>query len=138
MKIRLALAAACMMALSAQAIANPQRTAILDRFAAEAKQQDKAFSAFSAERGKALFMDKHTGGKPEFPACASCHTSDPKSSGQTKAGKEIPPMAVSKTPTRFTDPAEVEKWFGRNCNQVLGRDCTASEKGDFITFLISQ
>ena len=44
-------------------------------------------------------------------------------------------MAVSVTPERFTDAAKVEKWFGRNCNTVLGRECTALEKGDFITYL---
>ena len=27
---------------------------------------------------------------------------------------------------------------GRNCNNVLGRQCTATEKGDFIAFMLSQ
>jgi hypothetical protein len=47
-------------------------------------------------------------------------------------------MAVSMTPDRFTDPEKVAKWFSRNCNGVLGRDCTAVEKGDFITYLSSK
>jgi hypothetical protein len=47
-------------------------------------------------------------------------------------------MAVSKTPDRYTDPAKVEKWFQRNCQSVLGRECTAVEKGDFLTFMTSQ
>ena len=47
-------------------------------------------------------------------------------------------MAVSKTADRFTDPEKVAKWFLRNCTTVLGRECTATEKGDVITFLASQ
>lgn len=138
MKKRLVLAAVCVLALSSQAFANPQRQAILNQFTTQAKQQDGAFTGFSAEKGQAFFAAKQTGGKPDFPSCTTCHTPDPKNSGQTKAGKEIPPMAASKTPARFTDQAEVEKWFGRNCNQVLGRECTAAEKGNVITYLTNQ
>jgi len=47
-------------------------------------------------------------------------------------------MAVSKNPTRFTKVDEVTKWFGRNCSSVLGRECTAIEKGDIITYLSSK
>ena len=55
----------------------------------------------------------------------------------TRAGKTIEPMAVSASPSRFTDIAKTEKWFGRNCKTVLGRACSAQEKGDFITYLSS-
>ena len=48
------------------------------------------------------------------------------------------PMAVSSNPGRFTDPAQVEKPFDRDCSNVLGRACTAEEKGDFITYLKEQ
>ena len=44
-------------------------------------------------------------------------------------------MAVSVSAERFTDPEKVAKWFTRNCNSVLGRECTAAEKGDVITYL---
>jgi hypothetical protein len=47
-------------------------------------------------------------------------------------------MAVSTTPDRYTDAAKVAKWFRRNCKSVLGRECTAQEKGDFLAFMISQ
>ncbi len=47
-------------------------------------------------------------------------------------------MAVSRSPERFTDPDKVAKWFARNCDTVLGRPCTAREKGDFITFMQRQ
>lgn len=117
------------------AAANPARDAILAAFAAEAKQADPAFAGFSAERGHTFWAAAHSGGKPDTPSCTTCHTPDPTREGQTRAGKQIAPMAVSRTPDRFTDSAKVAKWFGRNCNSVLGRDCTAVEKGDIITYL---
>lgn len=119
----------------AAATGNAAREAILAGFAVEAKQADPAFAGFSAERGHAFWTAAHAGGKPDTPSCTSCHTSDPTREGETRAGKQIAPMAVSKTPDRFTDPEKVAKWFGRNCNTVLGRDCTAVEKGDVITYL---
>jgi hypothetical protein len=54
------------------------------------------------------------------------------------AGKSIEPVAVSVSPARYTDPAKVEKWFRRNCTEVLGRECTPLEKGDWLTYVISQ
>lgn len=122
----------------AAAAANPGRDAILAAFAAEAKKADPGFAGFSAQRGQAFFAANHTGGKPDTPSCTICHTSDPTREGQTRAGKQIAPMAVSMTPDRFTDAEKVAKWFARNCNGVLGRDCTAVEKGDFITYLSSK
>jgi hypothetical protein len=118
--------------------ANPARDAILAQLAAEAKQADPGFTGFSAQRGGAFWAAAHAGGKPDTPACITCHTHDPRAEGQTRAGKAIAPMAVSKTPDRFTDPAKVEKWFLRNCKTVLGRTCTAVEKGDVITYLSGQ
>lgn len=120
------------------AIADDRRDAILADFAAQAKAADPGFAAFSADRGKAFWFAEHTGGKPDATSCTGCHTKDPKAKGQTRAGKEIKPMAVSKSPDRFTDPEKVAKWLLRNCTTVLGRECTPSEKGDVITFLASQ
>jgi len=111
---------------------------LLDYYAAIAKSSDAAFDGFSAERGKTLFTSKFPGGKAETPSCTTCHTDDPKKMGQTRAGKEIDPMAVSVSPQRYTDQEKAEKWFGRNCRNVLGRECTPTEKGDFITFMVSQ
>jgi|GEM_PF-366343 len=114
----------------------PARNAILAMLAAQALAADPAFSGFSAERGGALFAGRFSGGSPELPSCTTCHSPDPRQFGQTRAGKEIEPMAVAVTPARFTDTEKVEKWFGRNCQGVLGRSCTPTEKGDFITFMI--
>lgn len=112
--------------------ANPARDAIIAGYATQAGQSP------SAARGKALFMGTHTGGKPETPSCTVCHTQNIHNPGRTRVGKPIEPMAVSVTPSRFTDPAKVEKWLGRNCRTVLGRECTPLEKADILTWLNSQ
>lgn len=103
--------------------------AIIDSYAAAGGAN------FSADAGKALFQANHTGGNVDTPSCTTCHTTDPKKVGHTRAGKEIAPMASSLSPDRFTDPAKVEKWFRRNCTEVLGRECSPAEKADFIQFL---
>ncbi|MYZ49381.1 DUF1924 domain-containing protein [Propylenella binzhouense] len=123
-------------AATGPAAAGPAQQAILDHYAAEAKAAG-APSAFSAARGEAFFRAKH-GVSAESPSCSACHTADPRNPGRTRAGKPIEPMAVSAVPTRFTDLAEVEKWFRRNCNTVLGRACTPAEKGDFVAFMASR
>ena len=52
--------------------------------------------------------------------------------------KLIEPMAASVAPTRYADPAKVEKWFKRNCTEVLGRECTPLEKGDWLAYMAQQ
>lgn len=125
------------LAVPALAAAGP-RDELLNRYKAEARTADASFSGFSAARGEALYRDRHAGGKPDTPACTSCHANDPRKPGQTPTGKAIDPVAVSVSPDRYTDSAKVEKWFRRNCNEVLGRECTALEKGDWLTWMISQ
>lgn len=119
------------------AIAAP-RDDILGQYATAAKAASPAFSGFSAKRGETLHLSKFNGGKPDTPSCTTCHGDSPRSAGRTPAGKAIDPVAVSVSPTRYTDPAKVEKWFRRNCTEVLGRECTPLEKGDWLTYVISQ
>ncbi len=120
------------------AIAAGGRDAVLDHYAELAKAADSAFSGFSSARGEAFFRAERATDDPELSSCTSCHTADPRNAGETRVGQEIAAMAVSVSPERFTDPAKVEKWFRRNCNTVLGRECTPREKGDFIDFMASQ
>lgn len=123
--------------VAAPTLAGP-REVQLDKYAAEARAANPAFAGFSAVRGKALHNNPQTGGKADTPSCTTCHRSDPRSTGQTPAGKAIEPMAVSVNANRYTDPAKVEKWFKRNCTEVLGRECTPQEKGDWLSFVIGQ
>ena len=116
--------------------AGAAQQAVLGQFAQAAKASGQPFSGFSADRGKAFFLASP--GSGETPSCSTCHTTDPTRMGRTRVGKEIEPMATSANPERFTDLDNVEKWFRRNCYTVLGRECTAIEKGDFIAFMTSR
>ena len=89
----------------------------------------------SAERGQNLFNRKW-GVSQTMPACTSCHTEKPMAEGKhVVTSKRIAPLAPAANPERFTSPAKVEKWFRRNCQEVIGRECSAAEKADFIQFV---
>ncbi len=94
----------------------------------------QAGAAPQPARGQQLFTASH--GR-EW-RCASCHGVTPTQAGQHAAtGKPIGPMAPAFNAQRFTDPAKVEKWFRRNCNDVLGRACSAQEKSDVLSWLMT-
>jgi hypothetical protein len=110
----------------------------LAQYASAAKAEAPGFAGFSSERGKLLHTQRFAGGKPDTPACTTCHGKDPRGAGQTPTGKTIEAMAASANPARYADPAKVEKWFKRNCTEVLGRVCKPQEKGDWLTFMLGQ
>ena len=94
----------------------------------------QAGTTAAAARGEQFFTDKH--GR-EW-ACASCHGTPPTQAGKHAAtGKPISALAPAFNPERFTDPAKVEKWFRRNCNDVVGRECSAGEKADVLAWLMT-
>jgi cytochrome c553 len=120
---------ACLALLSAPALADTPQQLL-------ATYQQQAGSA-SAARGEAFFFAKVTQSGGEIASCSSCHTDNPKATGKTRAHKPIEPLAPVANRERLTDTAKVEKWFKRNCRDVLARECTAQEKADFVAFLIS-
>ena len=66
------------------------------------------------------------------------HTSAPSVDGKhASTGKVIAPLAPAFNPERFTDMAKTEKWFRRNCNDVMGRECSSSEKADVLAWLLT-
>jgi len=106
---------------------------LIGQYATQAKQENAVFPGFSAQQGKAFFLGRHGN-----ESCTGCHTDNLKASGKhAKTGKVIEPLAPVANPIRLSDPAKVEKWFKRNCNDVLQRACTAQEKGDVMTWLVS-
>ncbi len=93
----------------------------------------QAGMAASPQRGQQFFNATH--GK-EW-SCASCHGAAPTQAGKhASTGKTIGALAPAVNAQRFTDAAKVEKWFRRNCNDVLGRECSAAEKADVLSWLI--
>jgi len=131
------IAVSLLSSLVALAAVGTAQQAVIDHYAAAAKTTDPGFKGFSVDRGRAFFLAKHDA-NADTPSCSTCHTADPRQAGQTRVGKAIDPMAVSVNPQRFTDLDKVELWFRRNCNTVLGRECTAMEKGDYVTFMANQ
>ncbi|HQO15824.1 MAG TPA: DUF1924 domain-containing protein [Methylotenera sp.] len=110
---------------------------LLKQYEVQAKQEHSAFTGFSAEKGATFFKTERVHSDGKNVSCATCHTADPRNQGKTRANKVIEPMAPIVNPKRFTDAAKVEKWFGRNCKDVLERACTAQEKGDYISYMLS-
>jgi hypothetical protein len=85
-------------------------------------------------RGQQLFTTKH--GK-EW-SCSTCHSAAPTVDGKhATTGKVIGPLAPAFNAERFTDIAKSDKWFRRNCNDVMGRECTAVEKADVLSWLMT-
>jgi cytochrome b len=109
---------------------------MLETYAREAKAGDPSFTGFDAARGKAFYAAAHPSKSGEL-SCATCHTPDPTKPGRSPVGKNIDALAPSATPDRFTDQRKTDKWFDRNCKQVLGRVCTARERGDLVTWLFT-
>lgn len=107
--------------------------AVLASLPAIGAQNDEAVA-----RGQTLHTQNFSGGKPDTPSCTTCHGKDARAAGRSRTGKAIEPMAVSVSPTRYTNPGNVEKWFKRNCVEVLGRECTAREKDDWLAYMSSQ
>ena len=94
-------------------------------------------SEISVANGKKLFYLERLHSKGESVSCTLCHTTDARQPGKTRANKVIEPLAPVANPKRFTDEAKVEKWFTRNCKDVLERLCTAEEKQSFILYMKS-
>lgn len=107
---------------------------IMAAYATEAAHAQPGFQA-QAARGGAFYAQRFAV-SAKMPACTACHTDDPVRPGRhAVTGKDIRPLAPAANAERFTDPAQVEKWFRRNCREVVGRECSAAEKADFIAFL---
>ncbi len=107
---------------------------LAEAYAGEASRLAPGFRA-SPQRG-AEFYAKRFAASEKMPACSACHTDSPFRPGQhAVTGKAIKPLAPRAEAARFSDPAKVEKWFRRNCSEVLGRECSAAEKADFILFV---
>ena len=109
---------------------------------AQAATPAEQLSAYTAQagapaqtaRGQQFFNSRH--GKDW--SCASCHGASPTAPGKhASTGKVITPLAPAFNPERFADSAKTEKWFRRNCNDVVGRECSASEKADVLAWLMT-
>lgn len=133
MKLHKILMAAIMLFATSAALATPATDELFARYKSEGA------AGFDAARGGQNWSKENKGEDGQMMSCASCHGKDLSKEGKHhKTGKVIQPMAPSANKERFTDVKKIEKWFKRNCNDVLARECTAQEKGDFLKYLLSK
>lgn len=124
--LALCLAAALPFALPAARAATPAEQ--LANYSALAKASGQP------ARGQQFFTTQG----PKDWSCSSCHGATPTQPGKhASTGKPIQPLAPAFNTERFVDPAKTEKWFRRNCNDVLGRECSAAEKADVLAWLMT-
>lgn len=133
MKLHKILLAASLLFAAPVALATPATDELFARY------KSQGATAFDAERGGKAWSKETKGEDGQMLSCASCHGSDLGKEGKHhKTSKVIQPMAPSANKERYTDVKKIEKWFKRNCNDVLARECTAQEKGDFLKYLLGK
>ncbi len=118
---------------------------LIERYATIAKMQDANYAGPSAVDGKTFFnreVIQFSGASKKSAkaiACASCHTANPADVGKHIAtGKKIPPLSPIVNAKRFDDIEKVEKQFNKHCHEVVGGDCSALEKANYIAFLLEE
>ncbi|MCI0508274.1 MAG: DUF1924 domain-containing protein [Gammaproteobacteria bacterium] len=92
------------------------------------------------ERARVMWTEKYPddNGK-NTRSCASCHTENLRAAGKhVRTNKAIEPLAPSINRERLTDANKIEKWFKRNCKWTFGRECSAQEKSDFLSYILTQ
>ena len=96
----------------------------------------KAGTAPVPERGQKMFTTNF--GRELGLSCSSCHGAVPTGAGKDEVtGKKIEPLAPAFNPKRFTDNAKVELNFRLNCKDFVGRECSAAEKADLLSWLMT-
>jgi len=94
----------------------------------------QAGAAASPVRGQQLFTTR----QGREWSCSTCHGATPTQPGKhASTAQAIGALAPAANAERFTDPAKAEKWFRRNCNDVIGRECSAGEKADVLSWLMT-
>ncbi len=109
---------------------------LVARYRADAAKAQPSVEV-SADAGRGFFL-RQFNVSADFPSCSTCHTDNPAAVGKhAVTGKRIAPLAPAANAERFTEWAHVEKWFRRNCTEVVGRECSSGEKANFIAFLLT-
>lgn len=113
--------------------------ALIRKYSIIAKNNDTKYSGPSAVNGKRFFNKENKIFNGKEMACATCHTSNPANSGRNIiTGKSIPPLSPVIYKKRFSNLDKVEDQFTKHCNDILGNDCSAKEKADYITYLLTE
>ena len=114
--------------LSAAQAADTTPQAQLDKWTVAAGR------AGDVTKGDLVFNQKYG----DVWSCSSCHNSPPTTKGKhASTSKPIQPLAPAFNAEAFTDNAKIDKWFKRNCRDVMKRECTPAEKLDVLAYLLS-
>jgi hypothetical protein len=109
------------------------------KYAAFAKTANPEYAGPSAVDGKFFFNRKIKLANGKEAACASCHTTNPADEGKhIITGKPIKPLSPTVNYKRFSDVEKVEEQFTKHCNDIIGSDCTAAEKANYIAYLLTE
>lgn len=96
----------------------------------------KAGAPAQPERGQKFFNTNF--GREMGLSCSSCHGATPVRTGRdVVTEKPIAPLAPAANARRFSDRTKVEFWFAQNCKDVVGRECSAAEKADLTSWLMT-
>ncbi len=125
-------------AISAQAsVANAEKLVMI--YSTQAKGANPAYAGASAEEGKAFFNRSVKTKSGKEMACASCHTANPADNGKhAVTRKSIKPLSPVVNAKRFADFDKVEAKFTQHCVDIIGNDCTAAEKANYITYVLTE
>jgi len=138
-KTNLLLAALLSLAtFSAQAsIANAEKMIMI--YSTQAKAANAEYTGPTVADGKAFFNRKIKLGNGKETACASCHTANPADNGKNIVTKKtIQPLSPAVNPKRFANFEKVEAKFTQHCTDIIGSDCTAAEKANYITYVLTE
>ena len=95
---------------------------------------------FSTQTGEQLWQQEVTNAKDgRARSCTTCHGRDLRRVGKhAKTGKAIEPLSPAVNAKRLSSAKKINKWLKRNCKWTWGRECTAQEKGDLLSFIQRQ
>ena len=106
----------------------------------QASYRASGAGAFDAQKGEQLWQQEVVNARDgRARSCTTCHGRNLRSTGKhAKTGKDIEPLSPAVNAERLTSAKKIRKWFKRNCKWTWGRECTAQEKGDFLSFIQAQ
>jgi hypothetical protein len=125
-------------AVSANAnVANAEK--LVSIYSAVAKHDNPEYAGPTVAEGKFFFNRKVKLGNAKEMACASCHTANPADEGKhIVTGKAIRPLSPVVNAKRFDDFEKVQGKFTQHCKEIIGSDCTAAEKANYITYVLTE
>ena len=109
------------------------------KYSGIAKSVNPDYTAPSVFDGKYFYNRRIKLANGNETSCSSCHTANPADEGKHNVtGKAIRPLSPVINPKRFTDIDKVEEQFTKHCNEIIGSDCAAKEKADYITYVMTE